>query len=179
MAQVFPLLRPTWDSAMLARPEMRLCSSVVAIFCAPYRIQNPSDPQHTPQNTPRTLSRNQNTKKYKKYAKIGGFRIFFVFFRTLVSGEDSGCILGGIFGDQRGFVFCTGRRRSQFCRPKHRANRLLQLHLKVNDTSHPPCNDRIIAQTERELLAIPVVPRKPNDQKNLISIEIFDLARNF
>ena len=38
----------------------------VAISCAPYRIQNPSDPQSTPQNTPRILSRNRNTKKLRK-----------------------------------------------------------------------------------------------------------------
>ena len=91
----------------------------LAISCAPCKIQNPSEPQNTPQNTPRILSRNQNTKNTKIYKNRGFsyiFRIFFVFFfRILVSGEDSGCILGCIldFGDQRGFIFCTGGRRSQ------------------------------------------------------------------
>ena len=44
-----------------------------------------------PQNTPRILSRNQNTKN-KKTAD------FLFFFCILVLGEDSGCILGRILG---------------------------------------------------------------------------------
>ena len=74
---------------------------------APYRIQNPFERQNTPQNTPRTPSRNQIRKKYEKCTKIGGFRIFSYFFCILVSGEDSGCILGCILGF-RGVLYFVG-----------------------------------------------------------------------
>ena len=71
---------------------------------APYRIQNPSERQNTPQNTPRILSRNQKRKKYEKYTKIGVLVIFSYFF---VLGEDSGCILECIL-DFRGVLYFVG-----------------------------------------------------------------------
>ena len=80
---------------------------------APYTIQNPSEVQNTPQNTPRILSRNQNTKKIRKIYENRGFRNFFVFFLYFGFGRGFGVYFGVYFGLQRGFVFCRGRRNSQ------------------------------------------------------------------
>ena len=71
-----------------------------------------SEPQNTFQNTPRTPSRNQDTKKYKN-TKTPDFRTFFVFFSYLGSGRGFGAYFGMYFGAQGGFVFCRGRTNSQ------------------------------------------------------------------
>ena len=88
-------------------------STIFAISCVPCRIQNPSDPQNTPQNTSRILSRNQIRKKYENYTETPDFRIFFIIFSYFGFGRGFEMYFGVYFGDQRGFVFCTGRRRSQ------------------------------------------------------------------
>ena len=80
----------------------------IAISCAPYRIQNPSDPQNTPQNTPRILSRNQNTKKLRKIYEnprfLYIFRNFFVFwFRERIRG-----VFWGVFWGSEGFCILYG-----------------------------------------------------------------------
>ena len=83
----------------------------IAISCAPYRIQNPSGPQIHPKTHPESPP---ETKLRKKKAKKYENRIFSVpFFRILVSGGESGCVLGCVLRIRGGFVFCTGRRRSQ------------------------------------------------------------------
>ena len=88
------------ETDVLATSEFNnLGWSRIAISCAPCRIQNPCNPQNTPRYTflvpsPETKIR----KKFEKCTKIGEFRIFLYFFRSLVSGEESGCILGCIRG---------------------------------------------------------------------------------
>ena len=49
----------------------------VAISCAPYKIQNLSGPQNTPQSTPRIPSQNQSTEKIQKIYEYRGFSFFF------------------------------------------------------------------------------------------------------
>ena len=85
--------------------------SRVAISCAPNRIQNPSDPQNTPQNTPQS-SPETKKKKRKKYENRE-FSYIFRFFLYFGLRRRFGVYFGVYFGDQRGFVFCRGRRRSQ------------------------------------------------------------------
>ena len=86
----------------------------LAISCTAYRIQNPSEPQNTPQNTPPIPSQNQKTTNLRKIYENSRFLYFFSFFRLRFgSGRRLGVYFGVYFGDQRGFVFCTGRRRSQ------------------------------------------------------------------
>ena len=75
----------------------------IASSCAPYRIQNPSESQNTPRNTPRILSRNQNTEKIRKNYEnprfLYIFRIFSVFwFREGVRG-----VFRGVFWLSEGF----------------------------------------------------------------------------
>ena len=43
----------------------------IAIIRAPYKIQNPSEPQNTPRNTPQIPLQNRNTEKIRKKYEIG------------------------------------------------------------------------------------------------------------
>ena len=60
--------------------------------------KTPLIPKIHPKIHPETPPETKIRKKYEKYTKTPDFRIFFVFFRTLVLGGDSGCILGCILG---------------------------------------------------------------------------------
>ena len=113
-----PIQVPRWG-AIPARPGPILLPSVpsrigpgLASSCAPYKIQNPSEAQNTPQNTPRILSRNQNTEKIRKKYENPRFCTFFVFFSYLVSGRGSGCILGCILA-LRGVLYSVGGARTR------------------------------------------------------------------
>ena len=78
----------------------------LAISCASYRIQNASDPQNAPpqKKNPNSLPKPKNEKNTKIVQKSGKIRKlyknrgFSYIVRALVSGEDSGCILGCILG---------------------------------------------------------------------------------
>ena len=70
--------------------------------------------RHSPEIHPEPPPETKIQKNTKNIQKSGVFVISSFFFCILVSGEDSGCILGCIyFGLQRGFVFCRGCRNSQ------------------------------------------------------------------
>ena len=94
----------------------------LASSCAPYKIQNPSERQNTPQNTPRILSRNQNTEKIRKNYENPQFSYFF---RILVSGEDSGCILGCLLA-LGGVLYSVGGARTRKARPSDRIMLLIE-----------------------------------------------------
>ena len=56
----------------------------------------------------------KNTKKIRKISEYRGFSyFFFVIFSYFGFGTGFRVYFGVYFGDRRGFVFCTGRRRSQ------------------------------------------------------------------
>ena len=83
----------------------------LAIIRPPYKIQNPSEPQNTPRNTPEIPLQNRNTEKYEKIRKspnFGDFRIFFLFFLYFGFGGGFRVYFGVYFGVRRGFVFCMG-----------------------------------------------------------------------
>ena len=84
----------------------------VASSCAPYKIQNPSEAQNTPQNTPRILSPNQNTEKHEKITKTPDFCVFFVFFFVFFSYFGFGCILGCILA-LREVLYSVGGARTR------------------------------------------------------------------
>ena len=65
------------------------------------------EPKYTPKYTLNPLPKPKYEKKYEKYQKSGVFVIFSYIFCILVSGEDSGCILGCIL-DFRGVLYFAG-----------------------------------------------------------------------
>ena len=70
-----------------------------------HKIQNPSEPQNTPRNTPQIPLQNRKYRKItKNIRKQGDFVYFLYFFCILVLEGDLGCISGGIFGC-RGVVY--------------------------------------------------------------------------
>ena len=80
------------------------------IIRPPYKIQNPSEPQSTPRNTPQILLQNQNTEKSEKYMKnIPSFVYFLYFFYILVLEEDLG-VFQGVFWGSEGFCILYGGR---------------------------------------------------------------------
>ena len=99
-------------------------TSGFTISCAPYRIQNPSEPQNTPQNTPRILSRNhQNTRKLRKTYENRGFLHIFVIFGTLVSGF--GVYYGILYrGHRRSQIWMWNQRRKKRTLPPLKENHL-------------------------------------------------------
>ena len=89
--------------------NLEILEILVTIIRAPYKIQNPSEPQNTPRDTPQIPLQNRNAEKIrKKYENhpISYFSIFFVF---RFSKGDSGCILG--FGGVLYFVWGTYDRK--------------------------------------------------------------------
>ena len=84
------------------------CSGV-AIILPPYKIQNPSEPQNTPRNTPQIPFQNRNMEKIRKIYENHPisyiFRIFFLYFGF---GRDLGCISGCILGFRGVLYFVWG-----------------------------------------------------------------------
>ena len=85
----------------------------LAIIRTPYKIQNPSEPQSTPRNTPQIPLQNRNAEKirkiYENHPISYFFRIFAVFrfwrwiwgvfrdvFRGVFWGSEGFCILHGV-----------------------------------------------------------------------------------
>ena len=80
-----------------------------AISCAPYKKKT-SEPKHTPKHTQNPLPK-QKREKYKKHAKIGGFRNFLIFFLYFGFGGGFGVYFGVCFGALRYFVGGGGDRK--------------------------------------------------------------------
>ena len=66
-----------WNNLLGKSPSscMQDCfwNDIIVISCAPYRIQNPSDPQNTPQMHPESSPETKAQKNHEKYTKIGIF----------------------------------------------------------------------------------------------------------
>ena len=94
----------------------------IAIIRAPYKIQNPSEPQNTPRNTPQILLQNRNTEKIRNWVIFVYFSYFFCI--SVLEGDlgcISGCILG--FGGVLYFVWGTyDRKKRREKRPKKQGN---------------------------------------------------------
>ena len=96
---------------------LRACISFcIAISCAPYRIQNPLIPKIHPKIHPESSPETKVRTNYEKYTKTPRFLyIFRNFFRILVSGGDSGCILGCILGIRGVLYSVRGTGDRKFC----------------------------------------------------------------
>ena len=75
-------------------------------------VQN-TKPLGSPKYTPKCAPNRFPKPKYEKNTKTPDLCRFFVFFSYFGFGRGFGVYFGVCFGDQRGFVFCMGRRRSQ------------------------------------------------------------------
>ena len=86
-----------------------LCLPNFAIIRPPYKIQNPSEPQNTPRNTPQIPFQNRNTEKIRKIDENHPISYLFrIFFCISVLEGDLGCISGCILGFRGVLYFVWG-----------------------------------------------------------------------